>query len=441
LIEDIKQFISFHTLNFSEESLKWMTVKGDIFLQALNYWQILSYSDWLHQTLVQSQLQDCWTDGKLIVLELYKTKTIYLILNPNMTAPNCAVFFNKPPIKKLKKPLTLFLNSRAKNSRLTKVFNLEPEGRVINFEFGNDVLIKFILVPRQANIIVSHSGSQVAWEKPSVLAPHQAPPQEFVRVNWADYGDEYFQEFFNKVPKNPNQKAPDDSAQKIKNLINKKQKALEALAAVDFDSQIKMFSELGEELKVKSFSESKLYQPKLSKGENIKIAFQKVKDLKRKKQGAKERSNQLKSEIHNLESGHYVEKKPSGSLLKSANAKGRTFRLNDAVTVECGKSGADNLKLLRKASGWHLWLHLRDFPGSHAIMSFAKNLRISNEDLHKAAVWLIEETIEKKSAVSGLKYDVLAVECRFVKPIKGDKLGRVTFQNEKVFSVASRSRI
>jgi hypothetical protein len=418
-----------------------MTVKGDNILQSLNFWQILSYSDWLHQTLVGGQLQDCWTDGKLIVLELYKSQTNYLVLNPNISLPSCAVFDQKPPIKKIKKPLTLFLNSRGKNLRLQKVFVLEPEGRVINFEFADSLLIKFIMVPRQSNIIVLHQENQISWEKPTELAAHTAPPQEFSAVDWNEYCVGCFQDYFGKsVSKSIDNKPVPDNTAKINNLIQKKKKALQAMSSVDFDAQIKKFAEMGEQIKISGSSDSELYQKKLSKGENIKIAFQKVKDLKRKKQGAMERMNLLKTEIHNLESGRQDPVRAENSLLKSANIKGRTLRLNDLITIEYGKSGGDNLKLLRKASAWHIWLHLRDYPGSHAIVSFAKNVKVSADDLHKAALWLIEQTIEKKSTVTGLKYDVLAVECRFVKPIKGDKLGRVTYQNEKVFSVASRPR-
>ncbi|MGZ5279080.1 MAG: DUF814 domain-containing protein, partial [Pseudobdellovibrionaceae bacterium] len=59
--------------------------------------------------------------------------------------------------------------------------------------------------------------------------------------------------------------------------------------------------------------------------------------------------------------------------------------------------------------------------------------------IQKVSEWLIHETIGHKKIEIGSKYDVVVVECRYVRPIKGDKLGRVTYHNPQVYSFASKS--
>ncbi|MFN8845269.1 MAG: DUF814 domain-containing protein, partial [Bdellovibrionales bacterium] len=76
-----------------------------------------------------------------------------------------------------------------------------------------------------------------------------------------------------------------------------------------------------------------------------------------------------------------------------------------------------------------------DYPGSHLILSLDKGQSVPQEVLNEAALWLAESSVKSKVKLSGMRFDVLGVECRFVRPIKGDKLGRVNYQNERVFTV------
>ncbi|MFN9065949.1 MAG: DUF814 domain-containing protein, partial [Bdellovibrionales bacterium] len=121
-------------------------------------------------------------------------------------------------------------------------------------------------------------------------------------------------------------------------------------------------------------------------------------------------------------------------LMKKAEATGRNREIK-GFTASKGKSAQDNLALLRAAKAWDLWLHLRDYPGSHLILSLDKGQSVPQEVLNEAALWLAESSVKSKVKLSGMRFDVLVVECRFVRPIKGDKLGRVNYQNERVFTV------
>ena len=124
--------------------------------------------------------------------------------------------------------------------------------------------------------------------------------------------------------------------------------------------------------------------------------------------------------------------KPKVSL-GDIEAQGRTLRIRDDLTAVAGKSAADNLKILRKARAWDLWFHMRDYPSSHAVLFRNKSAKVNDKDLFTVAVWFVRNHLGSKAAQhAGEKFSLVVVECRHVKPIKGDKIGRVTFHDERV---------
>ena len=117
------------------------------------------------------------------------------------------------------------------------------------------------------------------------------------------------------------------------------------------------------------------------------------------------------------------------------SVKGRTKTLASGHSIFVGKNAADNLKILRAASSWDYWLHLKDYPGAHAILRRNKKEKLTQAQFHEAAMLLVQEHLKKKaSELTGEVFDVLLTEVRFVRPIKGDKLGRVNYTNESVLS-------
>lgn len=96
-----------------------------------------------------------------------------------------------------------------------------------------------------------------------------------------------------------------------------------------------------------------------------------------------------------------------------------------------GKSAQDNVDLLRKSRAWDIWLHLKDYPSAYAILHRQKGQAVSDQTVLVAAKWLIKEGIGAKKNLSGSKLSVVFVETRHVRPMKGDKLGRVTYHNAR----------
>jgi predicted ribosome quality control (RQC) complex YloA/Tae2 family protein len=113
--------------------------------------------------------------------------------------------------------------------------------------------------------------------------------------------------------------------------------------------------------------------------------------------------------------------------------------LDENFEAVMGKSARDNLEILRQAQAWDLWMHLKDYPGAHAIIVRPRTKEVPLKWIQKVSEWLIRETIGQKKVEMGSKYDVVVVECRYVRPIKGDKLGRVSYHNPQVYSFASKS--
>ena len=61
---------------------------------------------------------------------------------------------------------------------------------------------------------------------------------------------------------------------------------------------------------------------------------------------------------------------------------------------------------------------------------------VTDGEFLQAGQWVIEQSLgARASEHKGERFDMLIVECRFVRPIKGDRLGRVNYANDRVMSV------
>ena len=115
----------------------------------------------------------------------------------------------------------------------------------------------------------------------------------------------------------------------------------------------------------------------------------------------------------------------------------RTLTLPNAMQLSTGKSARDNLALLRRAHAWDLWLHIKDQPSAHAVLSRAKGAKIPEEILRKKCsvanshvAWFPNFA---RTSVKNSKF--FPPNVGTVSPIRGDRLGRVTYRNEKVILV------
>jgi len=408
--------------------------------------------------LMGAQLQDVIANDRGLALGFRGSKHFWLTLDMNPSNPFCLVFADYCPFKKgsKPKPLALFLNSHGKNLYFSKVWLEEDYGRVLHIELANNQKktceLKLILIPRQANMLVVADEKSISWEKPRELQVH-AETGELPQPRSVDeIHKEWLAEFQGGAKPSVDPRAQWEK-KKSKDL-DKKRKALEEIESTLAENAAEKLYEAGEFLKSlapQDFTHKKVpleWQAfldfKKSVFANIEVVFEKAKQSASKVQGTEARRQILIAEIAKLEKSTFessqrdaVARPKLDDLMKGQEVKGRKLHLESGAIVYCGKSAADNLALLRRAKAWDYWLHLKDYPGAHAIVHRSRAQELPFEELQKAALWVLKESLSSKAFLEGEKYAVVLVECRFVRPIKGDKLGRVTYHSEKQFMVTS----
>lgn len=412
-------------------------------MKALNSAEIKGICNFLNEQLRGSLLQSVQLSEKSISMAFFdqsrKLNWLFFLLDKNF--PFIWIYSSHRNLGvKLKKPLSLFIEKHLLNQKVTQVAFLEKWGRVLEIQFEDpSSRIEIRLIPKQINMGAQSMGKSVWLDKPLVLNESDYQPEQIrslseIQKQWESFlsKDEKLESNL-RIDQQTDQRTIQDL--QIKKNLEKKKKALELVQQqIDDDSYVRWQS-LGEQLKlINEYSQldhelkNELNQ-KLSVRENREICFQKAKQLKTKKEGAKQRLLQLQTEIRKLEEGVLPEIKPRQQNERTpVGVKQRKITLESGLIATYGKSAADNLNLLRKAKPWDYWMHLRDYPGAHVIIQRNKNQNVTQDELKKIAQWLIKETVQIKN----FSYlDIILTECRFVSPIKGDKLGRVNYHSEK----------
>lgn len=397
-----------------------------------------------------AQLQEIETHPKGLAFAFYKKGRIWWILDLTLQQPMSLILYDETPWKKKTgpKPVALFLNSHAKNTFLAKAEILQDQGRVISVELVSSIKkirIQVHLIPKAVNVIVDDGEKKISWAKPRDLGT--APVMVGSRRELTDLKFEWLNEQSSKT-KNQNLEIPlkkEAALHQAELAIEKKRKALASMTEQLQNDQGQQWQKLGEILKSTEIHQlDQEWKSFIGSGQNrfqlMQKSFEKAKQFEKKKQGTKDRIEILIKEIKqiekSIESGNFSSQK-QGQVrhqLKDAKAEGRTKTFDGFVTSK-GKSAADNLALLRSAKAWDLWVHLRDYPSSHLIIAIDKGKKVPDGVVMQAALWLAESSVKAKGSISGMKLDVVVCECRFVRPIKGDKIGRVHYQNEKVLTV------
>jgi len=419
-------------------------------MNSLSFFELQDFSDWLQEEMQGAQLQDLWTNGQLVVFQFYKFKEIYLVLDTQPQRPLMVYLEKAPQVEKKPKPLVLFLNSHGKNLRWKSCQVQASKGRVLEVELAGgerNCKLEFQLIPKAFNLLIEAGDKKISWEKPRELPAAQNPEGSLEEsIDWRARGKQWLQE---KSQARPREQKP-SSDPRLK-AIEKKRKALlviEEQLQADVSEKWKL---LGESLKVSPQVPSELqeyYNPKKSRSWNMEHSFEQAKLHQKKKAGTRARLEKIKEEIKALEVD--IQKNPEPSvlepqmskasrLLSKTQTKGRRIQLEEGFEALMGKSAADNLLILRKSQAWDLWLHLKDYPGAHAIIIRPRNKEVPTSVIQKVSEWLIRESLGSQKIQWGLKYDVVVVECRYVRPIKGDRLGRVTYHHPQVYSFASKS--
>lgn len=390
-----------------------------------------------------AQLQEVLSNDGALALGLWKNGRLWLVLDLNPATPLAVVLDEDFHFKKTDKPkpVALFLKSHAKNLMLQTFDVVAEAGRVIRFEFSNSTKsceVEVHLIPKQANVLVRADGKQISWEKPKALS---AVPEktDFVERSIEEIREEWLARQVSKASGGGTSLDPQEQWRKKRDRdLEKKRKAAGEIEIQIGKNESSLWFARGDSIK----AGGEKIDPKKSLAWNLDEAYGRAKKSLAKNEGTLKRLEILKQEILALENETFDSsrvakpfsaKGKAGDFMAAANASGRTLNLEDGVVAYLGKNAADNLALLRKAKAWDYWLHLKDYPGAHAIVRRQRTQIVGEAELRKVARWLCKESSAARGAAG--KLEVVVAECRHVRPIKGDRIGRVTYHEGRVFQV------
>ena len=367
---------------------------------------------------------------------------------------SCGLFLlrseQRPPHRPQKKPLVLFLNSHARDHRLLGVSQVSELGRVVElgFQHPEALTLRMVLIPSQINVSVHAGAKNISLQKPrelraatqSALSDGRVPrSSEQITAQWLG---------LRQLSRQKDREG--DAGSSLAVLIEKKRKAIAKVQDELMRKSSAPYRELGAFLvQTQSLDvpeELRAYiLPEESLSENIERAFARAKELEQKQVRTKERLDSLNRELMALNERIGGQRENSSSPIREPEERvssrrkpgakeayrARTLKLGDELEFQTGKSAKDNLALLRQSRAWDLWLHIKDQPGSHGILFRPKNKSISDEHLRAAAVFLLQSSGPSAKKMGLERAEILVAECRFVRPIKGDKLGRVTYHSAR----------
>lgn len=391
------------------------------------------------KTLIGSRLNVILFDEQCLQLQVFLKGQSYII-HANLDLNKPYLFFAKAgevkPIKPKVKPITLFIKSHCIGQKMSDFKTELNKGRVLKILFANGAEIELRLFPKGVNVGAKCEGKEIWAKAPKPLSEMPVTEADTEARSNLDF----FKLWTQQVPKNEiKQISPLD-------IIKKKYIALEKVIKQKKEIEKNIYEQVAKSLEENQSFDieepfKKFINTEESIYENINTLYQKSKKEKLKLTGYNERIAQLEAEIQKLSSGDSLEptenkssNEKNQSLLSQSLSRGRTKVFNELVKGYIGKSGKDNLALLRKSKPWYIWMHLKDVPGSHLILELPRGQSVSAELIKEAALWLISETEKNNEGI----FEVQHTECRFIQPIKGDKHGRVTVKNQKVIRVKSK---
>ncbi|MEC9282480.1 MAG: hypothetical protein VX642_07195 [Bdellovibrionota bacterium] len=400
------------------------------------------------QFLIGSRLQRIqFHPKKVLFLEFYKNASHSLFLDlrqPNFFLGLCQnKAFPKKPRKDL--PLVLFLKSNFDGRSLKKIELASEYGRVLRFYFDDTDFLEFRLYSKDLNVLAFANGKKIFLKKPRDLeeVEDNYTPEEYRDLIQAS--DLWWSGFFEQGKASVKVMEAEDDEKKIAKLLKKKSKELEVLRGQIDKSDPEGWRLLGNGI----FSKQETLEPKSlgkifskipigSWVEQGEFCFAEARKVETRVEGMKDRLGALVAEINQLKAGQipgsgnsYTQKQKD--LQKSTGAKTKSKNIASDLRIHIGKSAKENLILLRKAKAWYLWMHLKDVPGSHLIVEKTKNRELSDKELRLAGL----ELMKANKVELGEKAVIQFAECRYIRPIKGDKLGRVTVSQERTILVQS----
>lgn len=420
-------------------------------MTTLNQRELLQLAESLQKFSPPLKLQGFFANRRDLVLEWYHPSGLcWLWCDLNPKAP-VALLLNKLPVAlpKGSEPLRLFFKAHLINQSLEAAEVRSETGRILYLRLrdsgGETSQIEIRLFAHGQNFIVKTAKQGMAWKKPQPLKANVEPSSKELRSP-----SEILSQW--SILRNPasSDKQPQSLAEaqaKLEQIKLKKQKAI-AQVQIDIANKQKVpWRSLGEWLSAhQTLDVPTEFLPYVDHKKNVfqnrDQCFAQAKEQELKLEGAQLRLSQLQKEYEDLLNLQNPLEllQPTNSNAKAKAENGKTperkgIDLGHGVWAEWGKSGADNLRLLRASKAWDLWVHIKDYPGSHGIIHRLKNQQVGDELIRSVGSKLLAAHLRKKGeSMIGEKFELLVTECRFVRPIKGDRLGRVTYQNERVLS-------
>jgi hypothetical protein len=400
-------------------------------------------------------------------MKLYGGASVWLWIDLNPATPLLLTLHKIPDwFQKQKKPIHQFLHTHGRGMRLVQLRVEAAMGRVLTLEFAGGpktVRVTVSFIPHFANVEVrvSDPGDEpksVFWRKPKELPSKRSDqPLEIKEPPAVRRLSELAEQWGTKKGERKASTEIKDSVLQFQAELERKKRILSQLQRGSNQNEEGKWRQLGDKLKVGGFAG--LTKDELNELESrnlaqeINFCFSQAKKAKEKMHGNQERLLAITEEIARDEAllaANDVDEMSARLRRHNSTAKNkpresdarknyRTYLSSNSYEVRIGKSGVDNLALLREAQPWFLWLHVRDAPGSFGIIPMQKGTELPRADLLELAhhVVIASLPVKQRSAARG-RFEVLCAQCRFVRPMKSAKPGMVTYSDESVLVVDLR---
>ncbi len=402
------------------------------------------------QAFIGARIEGILFENDILSLQLRdKQKTAVLVIDVRNRVPFFTITSEPTPrFQKQIKPIVLFLRAHALGLRLQSVERQKKYGRLIEFVFSGEnksLTLEAHLFPQGKNIKVFTEEASICLKKPQDLTEvADAQPPADVRSAGELYAA--WLEQFSKIRKEGGAGSRTQEALQagVTAQIARKEASLQKL--LDHKKKLEesrwpefahWLNEARTDIVPKKYAE--FFDPKKSVTENIEIAFIEAKKVKSKLKGVEERFQSVQNEIAALPTTGAGTSPVSTKVPVSPlqGVRGRTREFAENIRGYIGKSGTDNLKLLRQSKSWYIWVHAKDWPSAHAIIAINKGQKVPPSVLKDVCLWVLRETVSEKQWQSwlGIKVDFLYTERRFLQAIKGDHHGRVRYAEAKTITL------
>ncbi len=190
--------------------------------------------------------------------------------------------------------------------------------------------------------------------------------------------------------------------------------------------------------------------PKLNPSENVALYYKRFRRyekglprIEEERLRLESRSAELSTLVKRVESAKniedlskWLEEKKTDAPKKSTAEKkrasqesslGRKFISSEGYTIFVGRNDRENDELTRVANGRDLWLHARDYPGSHVLVRLPKKIELPRKTLMEAGMLALKYS----KAVKAGKGEVTYAYAKNVRKPKGFAPGKVLVSQDK----------